>query len=69
LNPHDHFCFIAISYFALSALQNFMRSPNPGRCPGLLHFAPSALSLGVLTQTLKGRAKFNRRSAAKAGVT
>ena len=32
-----------ISHFALSALQNFMGPRNPGRCPGLLHFAPSAL--------------------------
>src|SRR5258706_15785655 len=40
-----------ISYSAPSALANLM-ALDPGRCPGLLHFAPLALGLRVLTQTL-----------------
>ncbi len=51
---------VAISRF--QRLKSHRRS-HPGRCPGLLHFAPLALGIQVLTQTLRGRAKVIRRSA------
>ena len=49
--------FISSRYYALSALQKLIHVTYPGRCPGLLHFAPSALGSRVLTQSLKRRAK------------
>ena len=47
--PNDFGALVAISRFQRSAPNT--RS-NPGRCPGLLHFAPLALGIQVLTQTL-----------------
>src|SRR5260221_14255132 len=48
---------VAISRF--QRLKTHRRS-HPGRCPGLLHFAPLALGIQVLTQTLHRWAIFNR---------
>ena len=45
----DSTAYVHHFYFALSALGQFM-DPNPGRCPGLLHFAP--LALEGFTQSL-----------------
>ncbi len=44
---------------AISRLQRLKtHTPShPGRCPGLLHFAPLALGTQVLTQTFQGRAR------------
>ena len=48
---------VAISRF--QRLKTHSRS-HPGRCPGLLHFAPLALGIQVLTQPLNRWAIFNR---------
>src|SRR5712671_5371655 len=48
---------VAISRF--QRLKTHRRS-HPGRCPGLLHFAPLALGFQVLTQTLNRWAIFSR---------
>ena len=48
---------VAISRF--QRLKTHRRS-HPGRCPGLLHFAPLALGIQVLTQPLNRWAIFNR---------
>ncbi len=54
----NHFAArVAISRF--QRLKTHRRS-HPGRCPGLLHFAPLALGIQVLTQTLNRWAIFNR---------
>ena len=42
------------------------RCSHPGRCPGLLHFAPLALRIQVLTQTLNSLGYFH--SSAKRGL-
>jgi len=43
----SHSLFFMMRHFALSALQD-VPDHNPGRCPGLLHFAPLALEAQVL---------------------
>jgi len=47
--PNDFAARVAISRFQRSETNT--RSP-PGRCPGLLHFAPLALGTQVVTQAL-----------------
>ncbi len=57
---------VAISRF--QRLKTHRRS-HPGRCLGLLHFAPLALGIQVLTQTLNCWAIFSRPLARTAALS
>src|SRR6185295_9287285 len=55
LGAHRFRCRLAIARFQRLAIHTHA---HPGRCPGLLHFAPLALGIRVLTLTLNRWAIF-----------
>src|SRR3989442_13736312 len=46
---------VTLFYIAPSALPKILLLPHPGRCPGLLHFAPLALRPGVFHRVATAR--------------
>ena len=49
-------------YVALTGLNGYSMHVNPGRCPGLLHFAPSGLMNGATIKSHSSESGYSKRS-------